>query len=363
MKKNLFIVNTPFQCLLAIILKDQFCEGHTDLVITDAMRNADIVVDRIKKTKIFKDVIYYQRASSNLELTLDVFTKKRTLSIIRDHVEYDNLFLCMSGYTEDVINIYYDILMKSNPNLKVFGFVEGYSSYTNEFFNAWNNMSLRHKAINLIARLIAKRQFIKEFNGIYVFHPYLLEKISSYPVIDLADFDMDNKIIIKNKIYDAFNYSPKCNLIPEKYIYFEECFSEDFGSDDDIQIVESIASLVGKENIVIKRHPRNRKDRFKLLGYKTMLNQEIPWEVYALDDKQPEHVLISFSSGAAVNFRFLTSRNIKTILLYKMPNFDSFHRMESDTAKWFEEYCNIYKENVYLPTDIKELGVIVKEIM
>lgn len=360
MKRTLYIVKTPFQCMMAIILQHQFRKGVAEIIVTDTMRNADRIVERLGKLELFQRAILYRHPSRTKELVKDVFRKKSVLALFSEETVYDELVVCMSGYTEDMTNICYDILKRRNPELKVYGYVEGYSSYTDEFTDAWKKLSIRHKVINKVAGLFFGRKFIPGFTGLYVFHEVLLHEKIQYPIIDISDFAIDNKQELKTLIFDAFGYVPERNRVSEKYVFFEECFSEDVGEQQDIKIVEAIANLVGKENVMIKRHPRNKQDRFKQLGYKTMLNQEIPWEVYALDSLQPEHVLISYSSGAAINFRFLSAGDTKTVLLYKIGTFQNFHKIEEITKQWFEKYEEIYQTQVCSPGNMDELKMLLK---
>lgn len=360
MKRTLYIAKTPFQCMMAIILQYQFRNDDADIIVTDTMRNANRIAENIEKLKLFQKVFLYHHLSDAQALVSDVFGKKSVLSVLPEGTVYDELVVCMSGYTEDMTNICYDILIRRNPDLKVYGYVEGYSSYTDEFTDAWKKLSLRHKIINKMAGVLVGRRFIRKFAGVYLFHRSLLHQEIQYPIIDISDFVIDDKDELKRLIFEAFGYVSDRELVSEKYLFFEECFSEDADEHQDIKIVEEVANLVGKENVMIKRHPRNKQDRFKQLGYKTMLNQEIPWEVYALDSLQPEHVLISYSSGAVINFRFFSDRDTKTILLYKIGGFQDFHRMEESTMHWFEKYEEIYRTKVFSPSNIDGLKLMLK---
>ena len=115
-----------------------------------------------------------------------------------------------------------------------------------------------------------------------------------------------------------------------------------------MEIVEKIASIVGRENLLIKLHPRDTTNRFIRLGYKTNKTFSVPWEALALTMKKMPLMCITFSSGAALNYQFLTKKKNRTILLYKlMP--DDFIHMTAEQLEWFNRYTKKYGKEICVP--------------
>lgn len=52
---------------------------------------------------------------------------------------------------------------------------------------------------------------------------------------------------------------------------------------NDVELIEALADKVGKQNMMVKIHPRNPVNRFEKLGYKTNHNTAIPWEVIVMN--------------------------------------------------------------------------------
>jgi len=354
MKKSLYIANTPFQIITSILIQESFPEYEADIIVTNLMRNADVVISKLKNIGTFDNVLLYSVPQSKNDMAIELI-KQDTIKHILPDTTHNRILVCMSCLTIDINHICYDILLRRNKNLQICGYDEGYSSYSESFFHPENKLSGIHKGINALSRVLFHRKFLQKFDYLFVYMPEMIKGKVDCQVIDIScNGDvLDNSR--RKKIFEAFGYVSEENIISDKYIFFEECFSEDLKKNDDIAIVEKIGQIVGKENILIKRHPRNKENRFQKIGYNTILNQEIPWEIYELDEKQPQHTLITFSSGAAINFRFLTSRKEKTVLLYKCYENTNFSLMSEDTQNWFLSYANRYQKDVYLPLNENDL--------
>lgn len=121
------------------------------------------------------------------------------------------------------------------------------------------------------------------------------------PVCRIEPFDINDRNFLDN-INSIFDYE-KCNDIYDlPIIFFEESYYAD-GSEmiDDVGIIERLAESIGRDNIMVKLHPRNPINRFKRLGYKTNKNTEIPWELIVLNQEISKSILISISSSAVLS--------------------------------------------------------------
>lgn len=353
-KRSLFIAYTPFQIIMAILIRSQYKDDVADICVVDSSSYTPNLEINLKRAQIFESVVLIEDAKSAGTRMKDLLFNLKARRYLKDNV-YDSLFVCMSGYTSDFNNECFDLLKKRNLSLEVFGYVEGYSSYTDQYLDGYTTMSASHRMIYTMRDHILRKKRINELDKIYVFCKSLLNEKINDDTIDLSNADEICDESLAKTIKSIFGYSSEKFLIPEHYIFLEECFSEDKGRQEDIKIVEQIASLVGRENLIIKRHPRNIINRFGKLGYKTMKSNGIPWEVYALDTKQPRHILITHSSGAALNFRFFTQNQDYTILLYKYFEDEHFFDMSKDTKRWFSDYEKKFQDRVLAPSNLDEL--------
>lgn len=65
---------------------------------------------------------------------------------------------------------------------------------------------------------------------------------------------------------DIFSYEPV--RVDEPVVYFEDCYVNDGHRTNDIELLERVALVVGKQNIVVKRHPAERSIGSRLVGTK-----------------------------------------------------------------------------------------------
>ena len=134
-------------------------------------------------------------------------------------------------------------------------------------------------------------------------------------------------------------------------------------NNNDVEIIDHISEIIGKNNMAIKLHPRNEINRFEVRGYKTNISYGIPWELVASnlpeDDKR---VFLSFSSGAVLNYKFLCDKSFKTILLYKCIG-DKYYHVEDSVKEWFEKFKEHYGDSVYIPSTVEELDSLLRDII
>lgn len=84
----------------------------------------------------------------------------------------------------------------------------------------------------------------------------------------------------------------------ERYIYLEDFFFADRCVSNDMTLFLQFAEIVGRENIRVKRHPRDDVSRYAPLGFKEYPVVTVPWEVQLLGGDYSEKVLVSVSSTA-----------------------------------------------------------------
>lgn len=360
-KRILFIANTPFQCMISFLIQYKYKFKYSNLIITNSMKNADILQKKFIKSGVFDSVELYKMPDDGIALCKSSFFRSDLPEIVKME-KFDVLCVCISCTSHDLENSCYSELLKHNEKLEVVGYVEGYSSYIVNLNEVYKRLSAKHRIINFLAGVFTYRKYIKKFDRIFAHYPKMIMYSLADHVDDITNWDICQEKEFQEMLFDIFGYSSIENKISEKFIFFEECFSEDNGRQEDFKLVEYLAKLIGTENFVVKRHPRNKINRFEKMGIKTLSNQEIPWEVYALDSNQPEHILLTHSSGAGLNFRFLTSKSDKTILLYRYYKDEEFFIMNNDTKKWFENYEHIFEKFVFVPENKRELDEILKHL-
>ena len=86
------------------------------------------------------------------------------------------------------------------------------------------------------------------------------------------------------------------------------------------QIVKKIADTVGKDNLLVKAHPSDRRGFYEENGLKVDKNIAVPWEVIHFCIDLSEKVLITGTSMAVISTSLMLNSPPKTVFMYKYCN-------------------------------------------
>lgn len=277
-------------------------DDSADIILSERMNGANDIAFRMKETNLFNDVAVLKvKYSDNLRINsvlklknFNSFAKK-----YRKNRKYDILYTASMDY---FINTLFDYLKRKNPHLILNYYEDGTASYTRRL-SAYYELFKKPVGIKNLSHNNAfrKNTIYGSINDYCVFNSKLIEwfpegsKVAELDKIDVKD-ERFKKII--NHI---FNYENLEDRYEEKYIFFEESFYADTGYTEDIDLIEILAGIVGKENLLIKIHPRNPKNRFKESGYKTNKDTSVPWEVIAMNIDLSDKKIIAVASTSIIN--------------------------------------------------------------
>lgn len=62
---------------------------------------------------------------------------------------------------------------------------------------------------------------------------------------------------------------------------------------------------MGKDNLIVKTHPRDTRDVYTKNGIKIMKDSNAPWEVIQLNMGESDSVLLTVNSGAFISIMAL----------------------------------------------------------
>ena len=125
--------------------------------------------------------------------------------------------------------------------------------------------------------------------------------------------------------------------------------------------MEELASYVGKENIMVKIHPRNPINRFAERGFKTNKDTSIPWEVLLLTGEDfDKKIYLTVASSAILNPIMVFGMKIRAYSLFPCL---SVIPMRLQGSAWeflkelFEHYPNMINicDNMSKLTEIDKL--------
>ena len=294
----LVVANTPFQIVVAChILQLYYPQAEVDLCVSNGIRGAENLVKQASGTGAFRKVIYLKNRKSFAKGLLskpfawlsNVISNYRiSCSLVKN--KYDVfLFSNISVLTKLLTTKF----RKRNSQIKIQLFEEGMSTYTQRFADGDSPSSLYR-------RWVDKKGVLDSLDKLYVFNPvFLAWQPTNGQVQELPKISPENATFRK-LINQLFDYAHCRDKYDKKLIFFEESHALEGFDVPDVEMVEQMAAKLGKDNIMVKIHPRNPYNRFAQLGYKTNIDTSIPWEVIMLNEQLTDKILVTISSGSVI---------------------------------------------------------------
>lgn len=350
----LFLCQTSYQVFVAARIKQQFHhEDQCDIIIFDTIARYDKLASSLLACQSYRKVFQYsyrKKKRRNEKKLLDFlypvfYQPKITFDVGYEYIYYGNI----GSYTLN--SIMKKAMLRGGARKTSFNiFEDGFSTYTRPYGMFFNSLKSENKVkhiyhyFTLLGYLHTRR--------IYVFSPELMEWTSPLQIVPISKISwIDNEY--KQEINAIFQFSQMEDDYKQKYIFFEESYYADGFDIGDIEIVEKIGKIIGKQNLLVKIHPRNAVNRFKELGYCTNSNTEIPWEVISLNIDLADKILITVASGSALTSLVnLKSRPKKIVMLMNCREIDD--RCLTPSLPSLRRVAEKYPDIVFLPTCLTE---------
>lgn len=295
-----------------------FPAAEADIVLSDHMGAYESIAEKLNRLHVFgrvytAKIVDAQRLDTIWKKTVRVFKIiARDTSIVHrqsdlERLDYDELIFNSMHYFDACL--YYE-LKKKNPGLILRRFEEGFSSGFSRDINMSGSARLQERL-----HVVLHRPSLHEEKTMYFYEPdmVLFEKgdiVQPLPKMDRNDEDMQR--IIRG-LFGAANEGE----YDKKYIYFEGSYLADGIDMHEEAFVDLIAKEVGKENLIVKRHPRVLSDRFSERGIRVNQTLGVPWEAVIMSIDLSEKVFITIQSGSVLSPRILLGENAPTYMLYR----------------------------------------------
>lgn len=315
----LFFCNTYMQLIAAIQIKIKLLqEADTDIILSDHSQNAEKIAKALEETKLFRRVkmvktkfyTYDQNIFDDIKdvIAMIVGNNKKYRSLIWDEdIVYNQIFyynLSILAY------LVYDISIKNGTEPQCIRYEEGIASYP---AMKESDSGKRIKLLRVIRRLFLKKDVFRNTRDFYCFYPQLFhgneeERCYQIPFLEKDDWEI---IGVLNSIFGYYAIEYK-----QKYIYFSTSIDIDGKNIKEDQIIKKIVEAVGRDNIVVKVHPRDTRRVYQDMGLTIWRNSEIPWEIIQLNNDFKDKVFISLSSGSILNASAILKENIRTFYIF-----------------------------------------------
>ena len=301
----LLICNTPFQIIMAChIIGLYYREYDVDIAISEGIKDGLKLVNNAISTNYFRKVIYIRNKKTFLTgkglFKRLLYLAGRVKEVFFNYrIAYNltnrNYDVCLFSNISMLTKLLGTFMKKNNPDIKLAVFEEGIVTYT-KLFSSCDAPS------TLYSKVFDKKGLLSKINLLYVCYPNLLEwSLNNGEVVKLPIINKNDKeyISLLNAVFGC--REDDIDIYDKRVIFFEESHSFEGFKVPDIDIVNKIADKVGRENIMVKIHPRNPNNRFSQLGYKTNENVSIPWELIVLNQFFEDKIFVTISSGAVIS--------------------------------------------------------------
>lgn len=295
MRRILIICNTHFQVIIAVQLKLTLFKGdEVDVHVSDHSLNAAAVADRLRQTGLFGGVSYRE---TKTEIATGKAQKAWSFAAaclgarrFPPYPDYDEILFYNLN-----IPVYHvaDAAVNGSRETAFSGMEEGILSYGRMAYGKSPDLLDKVRAIT------GRPQIKKSIARYYCFLPELyriqggpLEPVRIPPVqTSLND--------LRQMLVNVFAFEPK--PIPQKVIFFASSSDIDGNGFGETELILNLAELVGRENILVKMHPRDGRSVYRDAGLNVMERSDVPWEVVQICGAADESLCMTTTSGAFIN--------------------------------------------------------------
>lgn len=307
---KLIVCNTYSQLLIAIQMMLSVHKNQTvDLWLSDHSLNMDRVVKPLKNIRLFHDIRFIMEKEfvykRNKVLSIYDAIKYSYGKIQAMHIPlYDEVIFYSLSLRLYALNDYYD---KVGHILTWSRMEEGIFSYDTDF-ESGSRIRLARKLRSFSRR----SELADKISNYYCFFPELKENKYGWNLVKIPSI-METKadfIKILSSIFGS-----KIKTYPQKYMFFASSSDVDGRPYGESDIVLRIAKIVGKENIIIKTHPRDNRKIYSENGLLTYENSWIPWEIIQLMSSYDDRIFITIDSGAFITISAMINSQVRGMFL------------------------------------------------
>lgn len=355
--KSLFVCNSVYQILVALWIR---CAYHgdepADMLVSDHLNGGQQLCDRIRQTGFFDHVCYvqtvefakFQKRISRFERIEASLLPNRFLKrFVSLDDRYSNVYLANVDYFSQLL---FDAVAHRNPAVKLYIYEDGLFTYSRLYEADYvsTHIPVTHPVKQFLHRYIyRKRTIYGNVAGMLLFNPDNISWKPPFPIPPLRKIDRENESF-RALCNLVFGYDESVDRYDRKYIFMEESFYAEGAVLNDLEVIEQLAQRVGRENIMVKIHPRNPENRFAALGYQTNTNTSIPWEVILMNlGDISDKYLITVSSSSVMNPILIFGLPVKVYSIYHCVDHENCHsrllsgEMWEIAQKMFMKYSNL----------------------
>lgn len=355
--KILIVADSAWELLMSIHIKlSLYRNCFVTLIMTDRSQGMYEVYKKIKNLNVIDEVIFVEanqfpgfqktRLLPNVisSKLYDMICEKRAASYLNKPSQYKYFITSEIDY----FSRYMYLAVKKTAEPLFLG--EGIFTFGGFVENIENN------------KLQSNARLLRDANTILYYGPKLKELPFRRQIqIPSVNQNRNELVSILNNI---FGYIPHKKVYSNKIIFFEESYSNDGGSDNALDFLQTLVRKYGKEKIVVKRHPRDKENRFAKMELESIEPFNIPWELFTLNGDCTECILLAANSASVYLSKLwdLCNEPIECVMLNHLLDYEYVGGSCMDVYMQFldEVYMN---EKYMVPNTEEEMFVFIDRII
>lgn len=351
-----FIVATPFHLLtVANIISTINYKSRIDIYIVDysvrelafQIKQTTSLINIVDCCERFARKEFANRYIRNPYL---IYSKVRDkimgAYIYKSNLTYNHLFV---PYPSSPVLALMHSFKKNNKNIVVSMYEDGIGSYT-------HIGKYRHKSTQLLYKYLYGWDFYQEIGLVYLYKPELvkLDVLNKYKINKITNC---NNNIVASYFHNAYSQEIK-KYNNKKIIFFDQLLLSQSPNliENEINIFKRLSSIVGKDEIICKLHPRVVGDL--PLTEAEISKTKVPFEVLMNFLNIDNIVMVSYYSTACFSPKLILDKEPYIVFLFNLIEWapcdiSLLERIKAEYKK---------KDKIYAPKNIKELESIIIEI-
>ncbi len=342
MVETIYICDTVYQLIVASCIQKQINEKAA-LILTDHTRGMKELSLRVREfTSLFKEVFFVEAIKysnrndySNEQLDEDITTFVQTNKLYDcKHI----LVGTLERYMRSLIKYFKCNLKKDNLYISIIE--DGFSTYS------------------FYGKEIKDYKYKENLEEVFLYDPSRLSwdpadiKISQISKKFFEDEDFVEEL---NKI---FGYYKLKDTYSEKYIVLSSSAEEIAPIKNKDAVLKLLAKCVGKDNILIKTHPRMNRDYYIENGYHVNKDSCVPWEIVALNMDLSDKVIIGGLSGSIYTPKVLFDKKMTGITVMKILDYSDPFGLTDYYSSFLCKKYNCF----FVPQNMEDFSQMLKEI-
>lgn len=343
MSKILVFANTHYQLILAIQMKFTiFSKDYVCLALSDHSNNTEPIYQRLKEYNFFDECIFVKSKGYIHNRTFS----DKLFEFFQIVGAKSNRYKCyldgLSDYYFDEVIFYnleidtygiYSILSEYNKELKYSSYEEGVLSYNNFYYD-----TMKFKIIRFIRKLLNKPTIFDKYDRFYCVYPELYTGKLKTIVIPKISFENEE---LKKLLSKIFNLNKTIDYKKYKYIYFESIYDTEGRSIGEHKFFFDFIEKVGKDNVLVKKHPRSTIYIYEENGIAVDANSSAPFEAIQLNNDMSNCVFVAATSGSVLSVNSIIDKPSQVYMFYPMTeykNIDSLNGFVKNLEKVVEKF-------------------------